>query len=72
MSDQSNLTEQEPAQLKQDNEPLMCSHSLEDLIQGQINSGFVVTGLYEDTWNEGVLSEYLPTFIATKSTKLAL
>ena len=70
-SDQSHLTEQELIQLTHDQEPLMFSHSLEALIQGQIDSGLIVTGLYEDTWNEGVLSEYLPTFIATKSTKLA-
>ena len=71
-SDESHLTEKELSQLKDDNEPLMFSHSLEDLIQGQIQSGLAITGLYEDVWKEGVLSQYLPTFIATRSTKLTI
>jgi len=50
---------------------LEFSHSLTDQIGGQIEAGFVITGFYEDWWdNEAtLLNKYSPTFIATKALK---
>ncbi len=66
-------------------EPLEFSHTLEDQIGGQIDAGFVLTGFYEDldgpaeggtvkdgTVEEDLLSQFMPTFIATRAVKLAL
>ena len=47
------------------------SHSLEEQIGGQLEAGFMLTDLYEDTNGEGRLHELnIPTFIATRSVKL--
>jgi len=44
------------------------SHSLEEQIGGQLKAGFILTDLYEDT-DSGVLGQYVPLFIATRSVK---
>ncbi len=47
--------------------------TLEDQIGGQLDVGFVITGLYEDGYGEEMndaLTEYMPTFIATRAVKL--
>ena len=44
------------------------SHTLEEQIGGQLEAGFILTHLYEDTDGEGVLHDYnVPTFIATRA-----
>ena len=50
---------------------LEFSHSLDDQIGGQIEAGFMITGFYEDWWDDDAtqLNKYSPTFIATKATK---
>ncbi|MGW8249475.1 MAG: class I SAM-dependent methyltransferase [Anaerolineales bacterium] len=50
--------------------PLEFSHTLEDQIGGQLQAGFVLTGFYEDKDPENILSQYMPTFIATRAAKL--
>ena len=46
------------------------SHTLEEQIGGQLEAGFVLTHLYEDTSGSGMLHEYnVPTYIATRSIK---
>jgi len=45
-------------------------HSLHDLIQGQIDAGFLITGFYEDNGGGYVLDEYIDTFFATKANKI--
>jgi SAM-dependent methyltransferase len=52
------------------NEPLSHGHSLHDQVQGQIDAGFVIAGFYEDKASDGVLNDYIDTFIATRSIKL--
>ena len=48
---------------------MFFGHSLQDLIQGQIEAGFLIAGFYED--NDGsLLDKYIPTFFATKAVKL--
>ena len=46
------------------------SHTLEEQIGGQLEAGFRLTGLYEDTNGEGRLHEMnIPSFIATRAVK---
>lgn len=46
------------------------SHTLEEQIGGQLEAGFILTNLYEDTSGEGILHEYnVPTFLATRAIK---
>lgn len=59
-------------------EPLEWGHSLSDLIAGQIESGFVITGFYEDyngenyynREKEDLLDSILPQYIVTRAIKL--
>lgn len=51
---------------------LEFSHTLEDQIGGQLEVGFVLTALFEDVYGENendALSQYMPTFIATRAIK---
>ena len=46
------------------------SHTLEEQIGGQLEAGFILTDLYEDTSKNGVLHDYnVPTFFATRAVK---
>ncbi len=49
--------------------PLEHSHSLTDQLAGQTDAGFQIVGLYEDHHNHTVISEYTPTYLATRSIK---
>lgn len=51
------------------NEGVCFGHSLEDLLQGQIDAGFLIAGFYEDV-GSSLLDKYIPTFFATKAIKL--
>lgn len=49
---------------------IQFSHTLEEQIGGQLEAGFVLTSLYEDTNGEGKLHEYnIPSFWATRAVK---
>ena len=48
--------------------PLEFSHSLEEQIGGQLEAGFLLTGLYEDQQNSP-LGKYMPAYIATRAIK---
>jgi SAM-dependent methyltransferase len=50
---------------------LEFSHSLDDQIGGQIEAGFVITGFYEDWWDDEatLVNKFAPTFMATKANK---
>lgn len=52
-------------------EPLEFGHLLTDQIGGQIDAGFLISGFYEDYWNDEAtqLNKYTPTFIATLAIK---
>ena len=63
-----------PARLKQrlaEPQALEFSHSLDDQLGGQIDAGFVIAGLYEDSWTDEAsrLNPYMPIFIATLALK---
>lgn len=51
------------------NEGVCFGHSLHDLLQGQIDAGFLIAGFYEDD-GCSLLAKYIPTFFATKAIKL--
>jgi SAM-dependent methyltransferase len=68
-SDAESLSAEERERLIHAGEPFCFSHSLEDLIGGQTDAGFAVTGLYEDEWRGQTLSRFMPMFIATRAIK---
>lgn len=57
-------------QLQQSDSGVQFSHSLEEQIQGQLDTGFRLLNLYEDTNGEGRLHDlHIPTFLAMRSVK---
>jgi SAM-dependent methyltransferase len=71
-ADSRHLSENEIARRLVEGDALEFSHTLEDQIGGQIAAGFVIIGFYEDRDRPGgfnPLSEYMPTYIATRSLK---
>ena len=52
-------------------EPLEFGHTLSDQIGGQIEAGFTLCGLYEDTSPGDVLGRHAPLFVATLAVKPA-
>ena len=57
-------------QLEKDDSGVQFSHSLEEQINGQLEAGFTLLELYEDTNGEGRLHELnIPTFLAMRSQK---
>lgn len=69
-SDLQSLNEEERQRYLAGGAPLEFGHTLEDQIGGQIEAGFVITGFLEDKWKEWPLSNYTPTFIMTRASKL--
>ena len=70
-SDLHSLPKEELEELKKNNEPLVFGHSLTDQIGGQLSAGFVITDMFEDTWDvENKMDDYFPSFIATRASKL--
>lgn len=68
-SDTTHLTTSELEKLRSTNEPFMRSHSLEDLITGQLKSGFILADLFEDVSDNDPISEFLPVYFATLAIK---
>ena len=57
-------------QLEEEDAGMQFSHSLEEQIGGQLEAGFRLIALYEDTNGEGRLHEMnIPTFLAMLSVK---
>lgn len=49
---------------------IQFSHTIEEQIGGQLQAGFTLTGIYQDTNGVGRLHEFnVPSFYATRSTK---
>lgn len=58
------------AQLEAGNEGMQFSHTLEEQIGGQLEAGFTLTHVYEDTDGEGVFHEHnIPTYWATRAVR---
>ena len=57
-------------QLEQNNDGVQFSHTMEEQIGGQLEAGFRLTDLYEDTNGTGRLHQMnIPCFIATRAVK---
>jgi SAM-dependent methyltransferase len=68
----SDLKDMDPEDLEdciEDGTPLEYGHSLTDLIAGQTDAGFHITGFYEDVCPDSPISQYHPTYIATRAVK---
>jgi SAM-dependent methyltransferase len=73
-ADDRDLGQADLDQLIAKSEPLCFGHTLDDQIGGQLEAGFLITGFFEDTFDESVddpLSQYIATFINTRSVKPA-
>ena len=68
-SDLTHLTDAERRRYTDRNEPLVYGHTLEDQLGGQLDAGFLLTALYEDTDPERSLAGVIPTFLATRAVK---
>jgi len=68
-SDVGSLSEEELRRFTERDEPLVFGHSLEDLIGGQTDAGFLLTGFYEDIFPGSPVSNFMPSFIATRAIK---
>ena len=67
--DTTHLTPEELETLRSTNEPFMCSHSLEDLIAGQLKAGFTIKDMFEDVSDKDPLAVFLPVYFATLAEK---
>jgi SAM-dependent methyltransferase len=68
-SDVTSLTDEERQRYTDRDEPLVYGHTLEDQLGGQLDAGFVLTGLFEDRDPTHPLAKFLQTFIATRAVK---
>jgi len=68
-SDSTHLTEEEQRKLESQGEPLMFSHSLDSLIQGQLRAGFSLIDFFEDGSRGDPVCRYLPAYFATLARK---
>jgi hypothetical protein len=52
-------------------ESFIFGHTLEQQLGGQLTAGFVLTGLYEDNWDDQAtpLNRFGPLYIATLARK---
>ena len=64
------INEEQREQLEKDDAGMQFSHTLEEQLGGQLQAGFRLLDLYEDTNGEGRLHELnIKTYIATKAMK---
>lgn len=64
------VNEAQRRQLEADNSGMQFSHTIEELLGGQLKAGFRLTDLYGDTNGQGRLHEMnIETFVATRAVK---
>lgn len=68
-SDVESLSERERKRFIAESEAFEFGHTLTDQIGGQLEAGFIITGLLEDVSPEDKLSALVPTFVATRAVK---
>jgi len=68
-ADLLSLSPQMMKRYMEEKKPFEFGHTLSDQIQGQIATGFLIAGFYEDK-GEALLDKYTDSFIATKAVKL--
>ncbi|CAM3794805.1 class I SAM-dependent methyltransferase [Mesobacillus zeae] len=67
----SELDYSSPEEVAQNGYSLEFGHTLEQQIQGQVHAGFVIAGLYEDTFGgERLIDRHISSFISTRAMKL--
>lgn len=67
-TDDTRLDEDERAALIAADEPFVFSHSLEELLGGQLEAGLTLTNLFEDA-KDDTLGKFLPLYLATRAVK---
>jgi SAM-dependent methyltransferase len=73
-SDVADLEPEEVERLIENSEPVEFSHTLDELLGGQLKAGFVITGFYEDARGAAendLLSKHMQPFFATRAKKPA-
>lgn len=72
-SDEESLSDEQRQRFRDEGRALEFSHTLTDLIGGQLDAGFLLTRFYEDRFppEESVLSQHMPPMIATRAVKPA-
>lgn len=68
-SDVTSISEEERLALNGPDAPYEFGHTLTDLIGGQLAAGFVLTDFYEDVQPHDLISEFAPSYIATRAVK---
>lgn len=70
-SDLTTLSDEERTRVMKDRHTVEFGHTLDDLIGGQLKCGFVITGFYDDYWEDSatLLNVYSPTSMATRAVK---
>jgi SAM-dependent methyltransferase len=66
--DPTRFSQEERLRMFGSDSPLEFSHTLDDLIGGQLEAGFMLTAMYSDTQNSP-LGKYMPAYIATRAIK---
>ena len=70
-SDLDSISEAERWRLFGKDEPVEFSHTLEDQIGGQLDAGFLLTGMYESRRRDDPIANYIPSYIATRAVRPA-
>ena len=68
-SELTDITPEERQAFMDKSEPLMFGHTLDEQIGGQLEAGFVLLGMFEDSDPDNALSQHMPTYIATRAQK---
>lgn len=68
-SDETHLTGEELERFRADGWPLAYSHSLEQMIAGQLKAGLVLTDFYDDKWDDDPIAKFMPVYFATRVEK---
>lgn len=74
-SDVTSIDDEERQRFIDADEPLEFGHTLQDQIGGQLDAGLLLAAMYEDLEHgleaERTISNYVPTFMATRAIKLS-
>lgn len=68
-SDEHDLPPDELAARVARRDPLGFSHTLSDLLGGQMDAGLHLTGMYEDVFGDAALDAHMPGLLATRAVK---
>ena len=68
-SDERDLPKEELAARVARREPLGFSHTLTDLLGGQMDAGLQLVSMYEDVFGDAALDAHMPGLLATRAVK---